>query len=68
MGERCKAYYAALALVEAVDPPHPFTPRLHFRNRRGVLLLTLPEVVDAILANDLADADDAPASDVGLAA
>lgn len=67
--ERRKAYYAALALVNKIEPdPRQSKLARNYRNRAGVLLLTLPEVVDAILSDDLAVAGNAPAGDVGKAA
>ncbi len=50
--ERESTYYAALALVALIDEQLNRGTR-HYRNKAGVLLNTLDEVVHAILANDL---------------
>lgn len=57
MTEREQAYNAALALVNGLEPdPRQSKLARNFRNRAGKLLETLPEVVNAILADDLATA------------
>lgn len=51
--EREATYQASLKLVAIID--HDLTRGIrHYRNKGGVLLTTLDEVVRAILANDLA--------------
>lgn len=48
-------YLAALALVEVIDDGLA-TGRRHYRNRRGMLLTNLDEVVRAIINKDLPEA------------
>ncbi len=50
--EREATYYSALELVARIDDDLNRGTR-HYRNRAGILLNTLDEVVNAILANDL---------------
>lgn len=50
--EREEAYYAALKLVERIDEDLTKGIR-HYRTKAGQLLLTLDEVIRAILDNDL---------------
>ncbi len=52
MTEREEAYYAALNLVARIDEDLTKGIR-HYRNKAGTLLLTLDEVIRAILDNDL---------------
>jgi hypothetical protein len=52
MSEREATYYAALKLVARIDEDLTRGIR-HYRNRAGVLLTTLDEVVRAILNDDL---------------
>ena len=47
-----KTYLLALLLVAQIDA-HLTNRTRHYRNRAGVLLTTLDEVVNAILAGDL---------------
>lgn len=51
---RVLRYDAAHRLVEIVDD-HLTRNTCHYRNKAGELLLTLDEVVNAILTNDLAE-------------
>lgn len=53
MTDREAAYRAALTLVGKIDDDLDRGTG-HYRNRAGVLLETLPEVVNAILADNLA--------------
>lgn len=50
--EQEDAYYAALKLVTRIDEDLTKGIR-HYRNKAGILLTTLDEVVRAILDNDL---------------
>lgn len=50
--EQEAAYYFALALVAHIDKELE-RGSTHFRNKAGLLLATLDEVVHAILADDL---------------
>ncbi len=50
--EREATYYAALKLVARIDEDLTRGTR-HYRNKAGVLLTTLDEVVRAILEDDL---------------
>ncbi len=50
--ERESTYYTALNLVALIDEQLSKGTR-HYRNKAGVLLNTLDEVIHAILANDL---------------
>lgn len=50
--EQEDAYYAALKLVARIDEDLTKGIR-HYRNKAGILLTTLDEVVHAILDNDL---------------
>lgn len=50
---REQVYARALAFVDAADEGLT-TGRRHYRNRAGVLLLTLDEIVNALLAGELA--------------
>lgn len=52
LAEREMTYYAALNLVALIDETLSRGTR-HYRNKAGVLLTTLDEVVHAILADDL---------------
>ena len=52
------AYAAALVLVAGIDEDLRRGTR-HFRDRRGRLLATLDEVIRAILANELSQAEEA---------
>lgn len=53
MTEREATYRVALALVGKIDDDLAHGT-FHYRNRAGVLLETLPEVVNAILTDNLA--------------
>ena len=50
--EKEATYYAALELVAQIDEALTRGTR-HYRNKAGELLITLDEVVHAILGNDL---------------
>jgi hypothetical protein len=52
MSEREAVYYAALKLVAGIDEDLTRGIR-HYRNKAGMLLTTLDEVVRAILNDDL---------------
>jgi len=51
--EREETYYAALELVAEIDEGLTRGTR-HYRNKAGVLLTSLDEVINAILTDDLA--------------
>lgn len=61
--EREASYYAALELVAHIDEALTKGTR-HYRNRAGDLLVTLDEVIRAILDNDLLVAADQEEADV----
>lgn len=52
MSEQDSAYYAALELVAQIDEDLTRGVR-HYRNKAGVLLTTLDEVINAILEDNL---------------
>lgn len=57
------SYYAALSLVAQIDEELTRGTR-HYRNRAGVLLTTLDEVVHAILDDNLLLSDDEDETEV----